>query len=432
MEYLPFIDRRQMSMVNKLFYYASIHPVFLQKELIVYQPDKHLEDYQEILFRSPRKQFCLKAFQYVYIGDTTIYENLAERLVSLDFDHLIMLGDEFLDAFVQFCPNLQAIKMKRVSYMTLTDKDRKPMLSLTSLSFSDMKFSDYDLNLIFKVTPNLKDLGIFNCHIANSSKIISRFYPSHRTISTDPFNKYDSNNILSDLNIIHHLNNSVRLSSLRLNQNSSIFYQIQPIQPELKCLILQCNNVCEPFDHVNDPEKLKLVLGQYVFLERLEIFEMPIDTLSAISTLHNLRHFKLSYVAHDVISTSEEGILYLNKLLESIKNMKYIKTLALYRADDQQQIELPILKIPGNILEPLVSLDCTLSSDLEALTLCRNLTFLQIRNGEILKVEDLQLLFQNLTKLQDLCIDQCHVLDDEVFMHLPISNLKGKKVLKKY
>jgi len=132
-----------------------------------------------------------------------------------------------------------------------------------------------------------------------------------------------------------------------------------------------------------------------------------------------------------MISNAHYGLDCLKSLMESLKNLKYIRTLSLSNAQKVKNIEIPIPPFPECTLKSLTSLDCSLDSTLGALTFGKNLTNLRIRNGDILTAGDLQLLFRNLTNLKHLWIDNCSVLDDDVFVHLPISNLKGIQPLKK-
>ncbi|XP_050520612.1 uncharacterized protein LOC126894025 isoform X4 [Daktulosphaira vitifoliae] len=90
--------------------------------------------------------------------------------------------------------------------------------------------------------------------------------------------------------------------------------------------------------------------------------------------------------------------------------------------------------IPDKILIKLISLDCFIDDCLKLTQLGSNLTNLRIRNGDILTVGHLQLIFTHLTKLRFLWIDKCHTLNDSVIIKSSstlgektciISNLKG-------
>jgi hypothetical protein len=146
-----------------------------------------------------------------------------------------------------------------------------------------------------------------------------------------------------------------------------------------------------------------------------------------VSKLYNLRHLTISYTANN--SNYLDAGKYFKSLVESLKNMKYIRTLSFNKAFDLiRHLELPIYPFLECTLKSLTSLDCSLDSNLGVLKFGKHFTSLRIRNGDILKVEDLQLLFRNFTNLKHLWIDNCSVLNDEIFIKLPISNLKGIKI----
>jgi len=414
-----------------MFYHASSHPVFLRKELLNYDPyDVNLNNFNQfknMLLKSRRKLLCLKFVHLTFIDDLTIFTNLGDHIISLNFTDLDLLNDSFLDAITQCCSNLEKLELINVINLILTDNDRKPIFKLCSMTLNSIKISDREFNLILKLAPNLKDLSILDCNLVGKYPVIKRFYPHKSNYIDCSFTKYNSNDVFSEDNIVHHLNNFVRLNSLRLNESISIFYRIQPIQLEIKSLSL---NLFETiYSHPIDYEKLNLVLGQYVFLEQLEILEIPVGMLSIVSKLYNLRHLTLSYTANS--SNYLDSGEYLKSFVESLKNLKYIKTLSFNRGFDLiNHLELPIYPFLECMLKSLTSLDCSLDSTLGVLNFGKNLTNLRIRNGGILKVEDLQLLFRNFTNLKHLCIDDCSILNDEIFIKLPISNLKGIFLLK--
>eukprot|EP00102_Acyrthosiphon_pisum_P008183 XP_003244425.1 PREDICTED: uncharacterized protein LOC100572738 [Acyrthosiphon pisum] len=425
LEYLPFDDRRELARVNKMFYHASSHPVFLRKELLNYKANEinlnNFNNFKNMLLKSRRKLLCLKFVCLTCIDDLTIFTNLGNHIISLNFTNLYLLKDSFLDAITQCCSNLEKLELTNVENLILTDNDRKPILKLCSITLNRIQISDREFNLILKLVPNLKDLSIIDCSLVGKYPVIKRFYPHNSNYIDCSFTKYNSNYVFSDVNIVHHLNNFVRLNSLRLNRSINIFYQIQPIQLEIKSLSLNLfeTNFCHPIDY----EKLNSILGQYVFLEQLEIFRLPVSMLPILSKLYNLRHLTLSYTVND--SNYADSGKYLKSFVESLKNMKYIRTLSFNSAIDWiNHLELPIYPFLECTLKSLTSLDCSLDSNLGVLKFGKNLTNLRIRNGGILKVEDLQLLFRNLTNLKHLWIDNCSVLNDEIFIKLPISNLK--------
>ncbi|CAI6365274.1 unnamed protein product [Macrosiphum euphorbiae] len=432
LEYLPFDDRRELARVNKLFYHASCHPVFLRKELLNYESyydasRNSFNAFENMLLQSRRKLLCLKFFHTAYIEEFTIFTNLGNRIISLSLNNFDSLNDLFLDAITQCCSNLEKLELINVLNFHLTDNDRKPILKLCSITLDRVRLFDREFNLIMKLAPNLKDLSILGCNLIGSSAIIKRFYPHNSNHIDCSFSKYNSNHIFSEDNIVHHLNNFVRLNSLKLNCGVSIFYRIQPIQLEIKSLSLNFDQTI--YSDFIDYKKLNLVLNQYVFLEQLKIISLPICMLSIISNLYNLRHLTLSYSAHE--SNYSVSGDYIKSFVESLKNLKYLRTLSFNRGFDLiNHLELPIYPFLECTLKSLTSLDCSLDSNLEVLKFGTNLTNLRIRNGGILKVEDLQLLFRNFTYLKHLWIENCSVLNDEIFIKLPISNLKELITLK--
>jgi len=427
---LPFDDRRELARVNKVFYHASSHPVFLRKELLNYEPYEfnlnNFNDFKNMLFKSRRQLLCLKFVNLTCIDDLTIFTNLGNYIISLHFIDLALLNDSFLDAITQCCSNLETLELINVMNLILTDYDHKPILKLCSITLNGIDISDREFNLILKLAPNLKNLSILDCNLIGEYPVIKRFYPHISNIDCS-YTKYNSNDIFSEHNIIHHLNNFVRLNSLRFNESCNVFCQIQPIQLEIKSLSLNLKETI--YSHSIDYEKLKLVLGQYVFLEQLEIYNLPTDLLSVVSKLYNLKHLTISYTAN--YSNVFDSEKYLKSFVESLKNLKYIRTLSFNRAVDlNNRHNLPIYPFLECTLKSLTSLDCSLDSNLGVLKFAKNLTNLQIRNGGILEVEDLQLLFRNFTNLKHLWIDDCSVLNDEIFIKLSISNLKGIFLLK--
>uniref|UniRef100_A0A2S2P810 F-box domain-containing protein n=1 Tax=Schizaphis graminum TaxID=13262 RepID=A0A2S2P810_SCHGA len=434
MEYLPFDDRREVAMVNETFYYGSYHPMFSRKELLTYRPlNKNLNSFNEfknMLKKSRRILFCLKFEDLNLIDDLTIFTDLGNRIVLLNFYNLQSLDDSFLDAIAQCCINLEKLVFVRLTSLFLTDKDRAPILKLCCIDLDDVQITDREFNVILKLAPNLKDLSIIDSNINTSSLVFQRFYPHDTNGVTNNdhlFNKYNSNYIFSDKNIIHHLNNSVRLNSLVLSE-CHIFFQIQPLRHTFKSLMFSFEKTFtnQPFNFMHFE-----VLNQYVSLERLEIHNLPVELLSNVSKLYNLRHLILSYITvKSNVFNGPEIFKSLKSFLLSLKDFKYIKTLSFNRANENHGIMFPTLALPNCIFDSLTSLDCSLDTEFGVLIFGKNLTSLRIRNGEILDEYYLKLLFSKLTNLMHLHIDQCCNVNDSILIDLPISNLKGLITLK--
>jgi len=409
-----------------VFYHASSHPLFARKETLIYQPSvdnlNDFNNFKDMLSKSQRKLLCLTFVNLTFTDDLTIFTNLGNHIISLHFKNLISLNDSFFDAIAQCCSNLENLKFTGLLNIFLTDRDREPILKLCCIALDNVLLCDRDFNQILKLAPNLKDLSILNCRITGSNLIIQRFYADSSNIDYS-FTKYNSNDIFSETNIVHHLNNFVRLNRLNLNECGSIIYLVQPINLGLKSLTL---NLLDTITTRSiDYDKLNLVLGQCVSLEQLEICHLPVDLLSTVSKLFNLRHLTLTYIDKRLINSNSDQCLRL--FVESLKNLKYIRTLSFNRAS---AFSFPIYPFPECKLKSFTSLDCSLHSNLEILKFGENLTSLRIRNGEILEAKDLLLLFRNLTNLKHLWIDGCTALNDEIFIQLPISNLKGSSVIK--
>ncbi|XP_015366564.1 PREDICTED: uncharacterized protein LOC107163604 [Diuraphis noxia] len=429
LEYLPFDDRRELARVNKVFYYASSHPLFARKEILIYQPSVDnlnvFNNFKDMLWKSKRKLLCLKFVNLTFTDDLTIFTNLGNHIISLHLNNLNLLSDSYLDAIAQCCSNLEELELTSLLYVYLTDRDRTPIPKLCYIALDCVLLCDRDFNQIVKFAPNLKHLSIFNCRITGCNLIIQRFY-RHSINIDNSLTKYNSIDIFSETNVVYHLNNFVRLNCLSLNEGSSIMYLTHSIHLGLKSLTLDLIDTIT--SRSIDYDKLNLVLGQCVSLEHLKICYLPVDLLSTVSKLCNLRHLTLTYIDKKLNISNSDQCLRL--FVESLKNLKYLRTLSFIRASAFNYLDLPIYPIPECKLKSLTSLDCYLHSNQEILRFGNNLTSLRIRNGNILEAEDLLLLFRNLTYLKHLWIDNCTVLNDEIFIKLPISNLKELTSLK--
>lgn len=428
LEYLPFGDRRVVAMVNKAFYYASYHPAFSRKEFLTYQTSgvdlKKFTDFKKMLKKSRRKLFCLKFVDFIFIDDLTIFTNLGNHIISLHFNNLKCLNDSFLDAISQCCRNLEKLELVRLQDLSITDKNRAPIYKLCSITLDDVQMSDREFNPILKFAPNLKDLSIVNCNINGSSQVLKRFYPQRTDSATSNeylFNKYNSNYIFSDINIIYHLNNSVQLNSLRLNQCCHVFYQIQSIQ-QLKSLVLDLKNTYT--NQSSEIENFK-ILSQCILLEQLEIDHLPLWLLPTVSKLCNLRHLTVKYSIR-----SGDDLELLKSFVDSLKDMKYIRKLSFNIVAEDFDIVHPIFGFPDCIFTSLTSLDCSLDANLRRIVFSENLISLRIRNAHNLSVSFLQKILTNVPNVKHLHIDRCSIIDDSNFVDLPISNLKELITLK--
>eukprot|EP00102_Acyrthosiphon_pisum_P025762 XP_016662972.1 PREDICTED: uncharacterized protein LOC107884727 isoform X2 [Acyrthosiphon pisum] len=305
LEYLPFDDRRELARVNKVFYHASSHPVFLKKELLNYEQYRvnlnNFNDFKNMLLKSRRKLLYLK-FVHLTFLDLTIFTSLGNHIISLSVIDLVLPNDSFLDAITQCCSNLEKLELIDVMNLILTNNDRKPILKLCSLTLNNIKISDRGFNLILKLAPNLKDLSILDCHLVGTNSVMKRVYPH--------------SNIDSELPIYPFLECTLKsLTSLDCSLDSNL--GVLKFGKNLTNLRIRNGDILKV-------EDLQLLFRNLTYLKHLwvekcsvlndEIFiKLPISNLKELITLHiipsNISHRCLRH-----ITNSRLKVLYLTEM----------------------------------------------------------------------------------------------------------------------
>lgn len=451
-----------MRLVNKTWYYASLHPILLYDEEFVYnyalldsflgdhskdycidivktmgEPGlpKNYKKFERVLLDSKRTLLNLK-LNDMFIR-SVLFEKLGDRIVSLNLILNFFL-DSYLDSITNNCENLQTLQLQKIREFIIDFKlSRKPLLKMRSLSINNCFLSDKDFNILVQCVPNLTDISI-DCddiYILKSFKDIKKYYPNYPKYKTGEISiRFNSNDVFTNVNIINFLNSTNGIVNLKLSE-PFIFSKL-PKHIKLKSLILKSRTwtsdggerAPEPLENI---EPCIFTLNEQTLLETLEVDGIPCCFLSAVSNMHNLKYLKLFYVISTDCQENVDVSRCLKKFIHSLKNMKYIKTLQFKSVWYLDQCKEKIDKIPDCILTSLTSLDCSLKYNLNIIKFGNHLTELSIREGCFLTGNNLRLLFKNLKNLMHLSIYRCINLDDGVLSSSPVSNIKGKNY-KKY
>lgn len=422
LKYLSFDDRRQIALVNPTWYYASIHPIFIRKELFVYEDTDLMTkflDFQQMLMNSKREVFNLKFYNFTsYLEPDSIFWNkLNSRITSLHLVNLVEFNDLFLDCLTNM-NNLETLELRNIREFTTTVKIRNALLKLHSLSLFNIYFiSDKEFNNILQYAPHLKELCFNDCNILCWGQSIKRFYPNYK-ISGGLIN-YDSPYIFTDVNIINNLKNIKNIEHLMLQNCCKIFMQL-PVETKLKSLVLSV------VDEAHNLEKFNLTLAIHsMSLQQLDISHIPCCSLFALTKLHNLKVLKVLYTT-DFNSMCGDSKACLNKFSESLSCLKNISSLTIV---PMLTFDFSIITIPNCVLSSLNILDCAIENCHKLVDVGTNLISLTIQNGNILTASDLQYLFGNHTNLRHLLINKCINFNDDILMKSPPSvNLKGKQI----
>jgi len=115
-----------------------------------------------------------------------------------------------------------------------------------------------------------------------------------------------------------------------------------------------------------------------------------------------------------------------------MSNLKHLVEFTIVPCANFKQVVGNKKQIPDNTLKSLKLLKCSIGNCWNILHFGGNLTTLQILNCNIMKFNDYQLLFNNLTNLMHLKICDCMNLDDNAFLDLNIFNIKGKELPREY
>ncbi|XP_050520614.1 uncharacterized protein LOC126894025 isoform X5 [Daktulosphaira vitifoliae] len=155
LEYLSPSSRRQMRLINRKWYFASLHPSLIKNELITYheqfsdcQKIKNsdidaVENLKNIITLSERKLFNLKLCSINPSNNLTNFQLLKNNLVSLYLWDIYCLTDIFFETILE-CHNLEILELKKIGH----------------------------LQLIFTHLTKLRFLWIDKCHTLNDSVII--------------------------------------------------------------------------------------------------------------------------------------------------------------------------------------------------------------------------------------------------------------------
>jgi len=426
-----------MALINQTWYQASLHPTLIKNDLFFfnesilfhppYVPTKQelyskFVEFKDILSNTKRSIVNLKYYEIKLdcIYYIPLIDNLGDRIISLSITRMPFLKDAFLDSIINNCNNLNTLELEDVDISAITNKFRKPLLKLNSITFNRVAINDCKFNQIMQCAPNLKDIGFYNCQILEWPQAINRYYPNYRD-SQGSIN-YNSDCVFTVVNILNYLKNCKFINSLRLNNNYSISLQL-PKYIKLKTLIF---DTLTHFPSIPIDNNFILALGEHTSLEHLELHNFPCCLLSAVSKMHNLKRLKLDYTIDFNPNCKDD--LYLQKFFESMENFKNIKELAIIPCGNTKKTSPSKKQIPDSILKSLTSLTCSIGNCMNIINFGGNLTTLQIHNCDILTSTDFQLLFSNLTNLMHVGIDDCCNVNDDVFLALNISNVKGKEL----
>lgn len=430
---MGFDDRKQIALVNKTFYYASLHPQFLKNEKLTCKPlffvehdpvIDYINDFKQILIRTKRELINLKIVAEPI--DHTIFESVGHKIISLCLEHFgTKLTDTFVDTIIRCCINLKSLELKDTVIKWISIKPNKPLLKLFSIKFDEVDMSDKNFNELMAYAPNLQDLSFTNCKILVWPQAIRRFYKNYNNFEI--LTNFNSDDVFTDVNIINYLKTTKCIKTLRLQQICHIFLEL-PKHIQLNSLILDCaNSMYFAKEKPIDLDKLKLILEKHTTLQQLDISCFPCCLLLTVAKLHKLKYLKVNFTTNNnSVCINKQACL--QGFVELLKDMKELRTLILVPWNN---IESPSLALPDYTLRSLTSLNCKIQNGLKVMELAKNLTRLQIPNGDILTTNDLQLLFKNLNSLRYLKIHNCIKLDDDILLHSPISNLKGKEILLK-
>lgn len=432
LEYLPFTARRNLAMMNKTWYYASLHPIVLRKEFLVYNEPSDdssnknenlhkLEDFQDALMKTERRLLQLKLKELTFDNDKylTIFVNCGDRISTLYLDKLSSFTDAYLDAIAKYCKNLENLKLFNIHQFSI-DEPCKPIPTLRSITFNKINnMSDRDFNLIIQGAPNLEHLIFKDCEILTRPRIIRRYYLGEFDSSYKPYN---SNYVFTDINIINYFKTAKNLKGLKLQNCYHIFYKL-PEDIKLNYLLVELNVNIR--DQHFDNEAFKLKLGEHTSLKKLKITYIPCCFLSAISKLCNLNYLTITFTNH-IISDCVDKAACLQTFCDSLKNIKNLKTLSLFQCSSfDLETERLIPVIPDSTLCSLKLLDSTIENASRVINLGQNLIDFRIQNGQILQSNDFLILFNTLTNLRYLSIENCDELTDDILLSSPISNIKG-------
>ncbi|VVC32809.1 F-box domain,Leucine-rich repeat domain, L domain-like [Cinara cedri] len=442
-KYLPFDDRHQMTLVNTTCHFATLHPKFAKKVLFNYDQTKYDDEPKG----TSNKEICYHAQQFDYFKlallntqkcilnvrlNTVTFQQLediisvvdvSDRIVSLHLVNIDLLKDSFLDSITNNCFNLKELVLKQIFNITFTMKSRKQLLNLKSITFYMINISDEDFNILMQLAPNVTDIGLGQCKLIRWPQAIRRFYPQYR--DNNSLTVFNSNLVFTSTNIINVLKTTKKLINLRLDECCDIFVELSS-HIKLESLKFDGFKILCACSSPSYLEEINLKLSEHISLQKLEMDFMFCCALTAVTKLYNLKYLNVK-VTEILCNT----ITCVPNFFESLVNMTHLKTLHFDILKDMENDDSTVA-IPVSAMSNLTSLhliNCFIDVQ-KIIIFGKNLTNLKLSNGDILKGEDFQLLFKNLTSLRHLRIYNCTNLEDNNLMKSPISNLKGLISLK--
>lgn len=419
LQFVSFDDRKRARLVNSVWYYSSIHPMFIKNELFTIDGPKQtgfvdqvviLNDYHRALKESKRKVLNIRFRGFGTLHKCTlIFQDIAENVREIYLEDIHVLTNAFIHIITNCC-NLKMLEFRNITRWCLPVDNLKPIHSLKTLVYKLGALPNNVFNLLASLASNIEALDL-------------DYLVFNTTVST-PYCNVNRNSVLQ---FLHKINN---LSNLRVNDNCWI---LNILPKRLRLMTLSVNYQRYYTDAI-ELFQFESVIREHKSLLELEVFAIPCCLLQAIRDLKFLQHLNLTYAKYHIYSCFDKQTC-LKNFRDSFNEMKYLKTLSLTsELPIRHEIEFVncIPSIPLHILKSLQSLDCYLSPDMGISTFGNNLTNLRIRNGNILIPADFKLLFKQLTKLRDLWIEKCYKLNDDVFLNHSLSNLKGNEISQKY
>ncbi|VVC38406.1 Hypothetical protein CINCED_3A000081 [Cinara cedri] len=418
LQFVSFEDRKRARSVNSVWYYASIHPMFIKNELFIVQDPKQngyndkeqmefLNLYHQILKESKRKMLNLKlrGFSTLY-KCSFIFEGIGEKVREIYLENILVMTNALID-IITSCSNIKKLEFSNINRWSLAVENPKPILSLKVLVYKLATLPNNVFNLLASIASNIDTLDL-----------------DYNVLENEVYTPYCN---VNQTNVMQFIKNIKNLTNLRINDNWWILNRL-PKNLQLKALNI---NYQRFYMNTIELSQFEAVIRNHKSLQQLEILGIPCCLILGIRNLQFLQELNLTYAKYHVHVCCNKQLCFQN-FQNSFNNMKYLKILSV-------TAEVPMHKpkyfnsippIPQHIMKSIQSLDCYFSPEMSIATFDNNLTSLRIRNGNILSVEDFIILFKELTKLTSLWIDRCYKLNDDVISDCSISNLKGLTTLK--
>lgn len=436
MEFLTFEDRRQAALVNTVWNYATLRPVFTKNEQFVFKAKTNddtssttqlYNTFVQTLSKTKRDLINLNLEMNGLsenLNEVSLFTNLGARIKSLELKNLSTLSDLSLDSITTSCCNLESLNLSLID-LSITDKSRLPLLRLKQIYFFGVTMSDKTFNILMKYLPNITNIGFCGCPVVMWHQTINRFYPlsEYRGISTN----FNSDHVFTIVNIIHYLSTAKNINILKLDQCPHILLKL-PKDIKLNYLSLgDMHAACAPKLLRSQTQFKSLVsaLSEHTTLQKLDIVCCPCFLLNAVTKLINLKHLSLNCYSDIHSECISDVQATFQQFFSSLSNLKHIKKFSFIDLTNDNY-ENGTYAIPEYTLKSLTFLRSPIDNLSNILKFGGNLTKLTIENGKVITENDLVLLFKNLTALRHLSIYDCINFSDLVMMNSSISNLKGK------